>query len=464
LSSSDDDALLLLVLDSLRTINVTDLNSLVVRRLLDSDPRMRRAALEVYQIEDEASLKNVISLLGDDSEDIVKVAREKIKSAGYQNSLRLIKSLSLPQKKVRESLFYLLQDMAVKDLDMFRFVQLQTLSCYQLTTQAKGIRQLSGGALQELLAVHLDERVWFTIETTIRVLAAQDRSGRINQLTQGLFSTDLRQRANSLEAMDDILDKSIVRLLMPLLEHMDPAERIAAGRRLFPGKVEEDSTPTLFENLLKSRNWVTLALTLTMMRQFGISPPTSNQIETLAEHANPHVALPARQLIGVTSDHRYVGENEMKATNSVPLTDKVVHLKKIEIFADLSINELATVAAVTNEVACGAGKQVFMEGERGDTLYLVMEGDVAVIKGGKLEKEIELDSIGAGDYFGEMALFGDDHRSATIRVKKDSRFLTLHKEELQEIVREYPQIALHVCRILSLRIRHLHSKIVDQVC
>jgi hypothetical protein len=42
--------------------------------------------------------------------------------------------------------------------------------------------------------------------------------------------------------------------------------------------------------------------------------------------------------------------------------------------------------------------------------------------------------------------------------------LTLHKVELQDIVREYPQIAMHVCRILSIRIRHLHSKIVDQIC
>jgi hypothetical protein len=73
-------------------------------------------------------------------------------------------------------------------------------------------------------------------------------------------------------------------------------------------------------------------------------------------------------------------------------------------------------------------------------------------------KAIELDSIGAGDYFGEMALFGDDRRSATIQVKNNARFLTLHKQELQEIVREYPQIALHVCRVLSMRIRRLHGK------
>jgi len=209
---------------------------------------------------------------------------------------------------------------------------------------------------------------------------------------------------------------------------------------------------------------VTLTLALTLIRQSGELPPSITRIETLAEQPNPHVALAAGQLM-VSNPRQGAGqEKDMETTTSIPLTDKILYLKKIEIFNDLSINELAAVASVTEEAAFGEGEQVFQEGDQGDTLYLVLDGDVSVIKSCNLEKEIELDSIGAGDYFGEMALFGDDRRSATIRVKKTSRFLTLNKQELQEIVREYPQIALHVCRVLSMRIRHLHGKISDQSC
>ncbi|HUU80805.1 MAG TPA: cyclic nucleotide-binding domain-containing protein, partial [Acidobacteriota bacterium] len=64
-----------------------------------------------------------------------------------------------------------------------------------------------------------------------------------------------------------------------------------------------------------------------------------------------------------------------------------------------------------------------------------------------------------GDYFGEMALFEDDVRSATIRTAEESHLLVLHKREFAEIVREYPQIALHICKVLSQRIRELHQKI-----
>ena len=154
----------------------------------------------------------------------------------------------------------------------------------------------------------------------------------------------------------------------------------------------------------------------------------------------------------------------METATAIPLTDKILHLKNIEIFADLSVNELAAVASVTEEAAFDEMEMVFQEGEIGDTLFLILEGEVAVIKDCNAEREFELDSIGPGDYFGEMALFGDDRRSATIRVKKNARFLTLNKQELQEIVREYPQIALHVCRVLSMRIRRLHGKISNQSC
>ncbi len=320
LSTSDDDATLLLVLDSLRSINVKGLNPLVALRLWDPDPRMRRAVMEIYQIEDEASLKNVIPLLGDESEEIAGLAREKIRTAEYQNSLRLVKSLSLPRKKLREALFDLLSDMRIKDLDVFRFVQLQAHTCYQLTIQAHGIRKLPDGALQNLLAVHLDERVWFTLQTTLRVLAAQDGSGRMHMIARGLSSSDKRQRANSLEAMDDILDKSLARLLTPLLDDMDISQRIAAGQRLFPKELSEPAAWALFGELLTSRNWVTLVLTLTLIRQMAVSPEDYVSIKALVEHDNPHVSHAAMELLKNNEFPNRAGDSH--ANRSLDFSDR----------------------------------------------------------------------------------------------------------------------------------------------
>jgi hypothetical protein len=463
LSTSDDHDTLLLVLDSLRASHVAGLNPYLEKRLLDSDPNMRAAALDLYRILDEASLKQVILLLGDESDAVCKRAREKIRQAHYQNGLRLIKSLSMPQKKIREALFELLEDMAIKDLVVFRFVELQAKTCYQLMLQVHELERSTNGEMQRLLVTHLNERIWFTLETTLRVLAVQDRSERMGKISKGLFSADPRTRANSMEAMDDILEKRLLRLLTPLFDDMETVERIAMGRRLFPDALEKPTPSELFDSLLNSRNWVTLVLTLGLIQQKDTAFADFNRIQALAEHGNTYVSQGAGQLLTAMEKHEN-GEVSMETAATIPLTEKIFHLKNIEIFADLSVNELAAVASVTKEVVFDDDEIVFREGAQGDTLFLVVEGSVAVIKNRNVGEAIELDSIGSGDYFGEMALFGDERRSATIQVKTASRFLTLQKQELQEIVREFPQIALHVCRVLSMRIRHLHGKISEQVC
>ncbi|BBO76353.1 hypothetical protein DSCW_37700 [Desulfosarcina widdelii] len=460
---SDDDAIRLLILDSLRWISVSDINPLVEIHMKAPDSRMRKAALELFRIVDEAALKTIIPLLGDEEAGVADLARDKIRNADYQNSLRLIKSLSLPGKKVREALFDLLSEMSVKDFDVFRFVQIQARTCYQLAVQARGVRQLPFHPLQQLLAVHLDERIYFTLQTTLRVLTVQDPAGRMQKISRGLFSDEQRQRANSLEAMDDILDKSLSRLLVPFLEDTDRDGRIDRLKKLFPDEPIEMTTDSLINALLVSRNWVTLLLTLTLVRQNEVSFRITATLQNLAVHANPYVSRTAKEILEPRADLPLSQEAAMETT-TISLTDKILHLKNIEIFSDLSINELAAVASVTEVAHFNAGETVFEEGTRGDTLYLVLEGEVAVVKECRPERAIELDSIGAGEYFGEMALFGDHRRSATIQAKNPARFLVLHKQELQEIVREFPQIALHVCRVLSMRIRRLHGKISDQVC
>jgi hypothetical protein len=461
--TADDDTTIL-VLESLRAMDIRGLNALAAIYLPSPNPRLCRAALALFRIIDEASLKSVILLLGHKEAQIAELAMEKIKNAPYQNSLRLVKSLSLPQKRVREALFSLLEDMAVKGLDVFRFVQIQAGECCRLLSQAKGVRRLAENDIQQLLAVHLDERVRFALETTLRVLAAQDRTGRMHKIARGLMSADRRQQANSLEALDDVLDKRLARMLMPLLEDMDADARLDACRRLFPEEAAEPSPRELSKSLLESRNWTTLVLTLFLIRHTEALTTMPHQIGMLASHTNVHVSRAAKEVSHWAAANPAGEENKMDADEPISLTDKILHLRNIEIFSELTINELAAVASVVEEETFPADREVFREGDRGDTLYLVLEGDVAVVKDCNTEKEIELDMIGAGDYFGEMALLGDERRSATIRAKKASRFLTLHRQELREIVREYPQIALHICRVLTVRIRHLHNKISGQSC
>ncbi len=143
----------------------------------------------------------------------------------------------------------------------------------------------------------------------------------------------------------------------------------------------------------------------------------------------------------------------------ITISDKILRLKGIELFEGLSVGEFAAVASVTEEIVYPAGEFVIKEGDTGETMYLIVSGEVSVVKGLGQDQEIELARIGTGDYFGEMALVDDIVRSATVRTEKESRLLVLHKQEFKEIVREYPQITLQICKVLSARIRNLQEKV-----
>ena len=145
--------------------------------------------------------------------------------------------------------------------------------------------------------------------------------------------------------------------------------------------------------------------------------------------------------------------------DEVTISDKIMLLRGIDIFESLSVSELAATVSVVEEIDCTPGEIIIQEGTVGDTMYLVIKGEVSVIKDLGEINEIEIDRIKAGDYFGEMALFEDAVRSVSIRIEEPSRFMVLHKQEFKELVREYPQIALEICKGLSGRIRNLHTKI-----
>ena len=144
---------------------------------------------------------------------------------------------------------------------------------------------------------------------------------------------------------------------------------------------------------------------------------------------------------------------------SISVPDKILHLRGIQIFEGLSVSELAAIASVMEEAVYDKGSTIIREGEPGETMYMIIGGEVSVLKGQEGGHEIELDRMGSGGYFGEMALFEDQVRSATIRAEEETRLLVLHKREFGEIVREYPQIALHICKELSNRLRKLHAKV-----
>lgn len=102
----------------------------------------------------------------------------------------------------------------------------------------------------------------------------------------------------------------------------------------------------------------------------------------------------------------------------------------------------------------GDGEYIVRQGETGYCMYVIQEGTVEII----LEeegKDILLAKRNAGDFFGEMALFDRDVRSASVRALGPARILTIDKKNLLPRIHQDPSMAFRLLEIMSNRIREL---------
>ena len=102
------------------------------------------------------------------------------------------------------------------------------------------------------------------------------------------------------------------------------------------------------------------------------------------------------------------------------------------------------------------GETIIQQGETGDCMYVVQSGSVEVVQkvtGG----EQRLAILETGDFFGEMALFEREVRSATVRALVDARILKVDKKTLLRRIKEDPLLAVNLLETMSGRIRELNA-------
>ncbi len=440
--------------------DLQELNNVVSSFLVHKDAQVRLAATSTYHVTDKESLNIAIMRLADEDPQVRQMAESRILSAKFVDGKVLINALNHPNRQLREGVIDILDKLQIKGLDLYRFAHGQLQGAYMYLNEGNGVTALPDSAARDLLVDHLSQQRNSIIQRVLRVLAIQDQSGQMQVIRRGLMSLDRRQSANSHEALDDLLDKKISSVLIPLLEDNAPKQMMDIGRRHYDLTDYSGKPDTLLNHLLgRHGDWLSILMTLYLLENSPHLVVDTHLIESLKKDGNPHISTMANRVIAKRVASSPTEEKDMESELALP--DIILKLKPIEIFEGLSVGELAAVGSVTEEISYGPDEVVINEGDPGDTLYLILEGEVAVIKTEEDGTELILDHISAGDHFGEMALFEEIKRTATIRTVKPCRMLYLHQQEFNELVREYPQIALKICKVFSGRIRNLHQKIIS---
>jgi len=132
-------------------------------------------------------------------------------------------------------------------------------------------------------------------------------------------------------------------------------------------------------------------------------------------------------------------------------------IREIGLFGGLGDDVLRSFVATLEVSEPGAGTVVFKEGESGRELYVILDGEVEVLRHSKRGHETRVAILGPGDWFGEMSVLDVLPRSATTRVLAPSHLLRLTAHELDTLYRKdtrsYALLVLNIARELSRRLR-----------
>lgn len=254
------------------------------------------------------------------------------------------------------------------------------------------------GEITETLRDSLGARAEQRAIQALRAAALLGDRAAVSAALDSLVASDSNQRANALEVIETLGDPAIVR---PLLALWEPQRDVPA---------DHDALARLLRD---PDDWIRACA------------------------AVAHAELEGRPLTHTLP--------------TVPLVERVVFLRKVPLFAQLPPQELQPIAAVAEEHVFSAGDVLAERGEPGDTMYMVIEGEVRVL--GAADQELAV--FGPAAVIGEMAVISSQPRVASLVAMTDVRVLELQRSAFEAILRERPETALALMRMLCERVAAL---------
>ena len=286
---------------------------------------------------------------------------------------------------------------------VLEFARTAVARAREYDTLMHGVRSADGNEAMALLAGALEN---MSHEYGIRALRAIGLLGdrdAMNTAIENLQTRDPAQRANVLEALESISSKWRV-ILQPLMNLWE----------------DENSTVTAvdWERLLDDPDqWV---------RECAVYAKSN-------------------------------GEMKMESITSLSLMDRILFLKRVPLFVNLSPTDLKQLASVASEEFFPDGEVIAYQGEQGDAMFVIVSGEVRVCRE-KNGQETEVARRIPGDYVGEMSIINREPRNATLIASGDVHALSIDKKMFEGLIRERPEASLFIIQVLSNRLKELMDK------
>src|SRR5512132_1941078 len=140
----------------------------------------------------------------------------------------------------------------------------------------------------------------------------------------------------------------------------------------------------------------------------------------------------------------------------------VALLSQVPVFETLGEAELGRVSEVAVRRRFPAGQVIFREGDQSDTCYVMRSGHARAVRERAGGRTISLAHFGPGDIFGELAMFDDELRSATVETLDEVQAIAVLGSDMRRLLRQHPDIAVKLVIALGRRLREANERLARQ--
>lgn len=271
------------------------------------------------------------------------------------------------------------------------------------------------------------------IQAVLHALGVLGYTRVLRVVRMAMKAGDPRTRANAVETLSSLAHRNYVVPLLPLFGAMGGNDSRGYARVVPP-----DAAQSLLTTILAEDDpFLRAAAATVWTAEFGTAPPLSSD-------PSPLVAATLAAISRKSPPHCYDEDAPM---------NRLAFLKSVSLFTDMPLDHLMAVDAAMTREQFLPGETVFTEGELGDTLYIVFRGEVVIRKRISATEERELARLTSGQLFGEMSLFDDERRSATVVAATEAEFLTLDRDHFHSLAYQRPEIPMQLCKVLAGRLR-----------
>jgi HEAT repeat protein len=445
-----------------------DLEELASAELVQPDAAMRAAACQILgQVHSDAGLARLAAGLEDANTMVREKAATAVASYGERALPRVEELLNSSRPEVVDAAIAVLGRIRTRRTEE-RLFEFMKADYRQVAQNLRWLERIpSDQPAWRALRDGIEDSNQRVIRRVLHVLSSLGHERTLNCVRRIMHTTDERVRADAVETLASLSHRRFVEPILPLLEQQ--ASRDAARR---PRETPEAGDGRLLQEVVHSSDrWIRIGALAVLCADRGpmLDDSLMNDPDPLVREALLHTLLAKSHAAtaGTSAGSREgVAGGEASTGQGIPrgevfFMNRVMFLRGIPLFQYLALDDLLIIDTALTQKEFLAGETIFTEGSLGAEFCIVYRGTVLIRKIiGAAEQELA--RLGSGECFGEMALFDDSPRSATAIALTDCTLLALERSRFNSLLVQRTEMALEICRVLSLRLRAANERLGSQ--